>query len=199
MVVFGLILVLLAVGAAAFAVWVATAGSQVTAADGSSALAVDVAGNQLQVQTLSLVILGAAAILVGLFGLWIMMAASRRKYRAARERRDLQKRQRRQEKELAETRRRLGEDERTGRPAQTGAPRRDEERVVTESRVEETRVEPARDGRLGEREVRDDRSHIDRREPNGRGPVSGDPRGDGATAADVDRRPPADPRDPGTR
>jgi len=117
MVVFGLLLVLLGLGAGAFAIWVATAGTAQTTVEGASGMAVDIGGSSLVVQTLTLVILGIVGLLLIAFGLWLMVAASKRKMRESKERRELRKTQKRQEKDLAETRRRLGEE-----PARPTAP-----------------------------------------------------------------------------
>lgn len=132
----GLILLLLGVGAAAFALWVATAGQSVVAADGSSALSVPVfGGNAFQLQTMTLVLLGVGGVILALLGVWMMISAGKRSARRSRERRELRKSQKQQEKELAETRSRLAAAE--GRPVEPARePRADPLEVGTaEQRV----------------------------------------------------------------
>ena len=161
MVAFGLILLLLGLGAGAFAIWVAMAGTAQTTVEGASGMAVDIAGSTLVVQTLTLVILGIAGLVLTLFGLWLMVAASKRKMRDAKERRELRKTQKRQEKELAETRRRLGEDRPTTSapaPRQTAAPTRSG--VEPDGVVDERSGRPVADGTeydTGATSVGDDR------------------------------------------
>lgn len=119
MVVFGLILLLLGLGAGAFALWVATSGTQTAAPGGGTAMAIDLLGNTLELSIVTLILLGVIGVLLALLGLWVMIAATKRKARAAKERHDLRKSQKRQEKELAETRQRLGEDRDDGAHADT--------------------------------------------------------------------------------
>lgn len=119
MVAFGLLLLLIGLGMGAFAIWVAMAGTAQTTVEGASGMGVDIAGSTLVVQTLTLVILGIAGLVLTLFGLWLMVAASKRKMRDAKERRTLRKTQRQQEKDLAETRRRLGDDDTSATRTQT--------------------------------------------------------------------------------
>lgn len=118
MAILGFILLLLGIAAAAFGLWVAMSTNAVTTS-------VAAFGNTFQIAPMTMLLLGAVAVLLLLLGIWMMTAAGRRKVRATKERRDLEKRQHEQEKELAETRSRLArEDTRRETPTtSTGSPR----------------------------------------------------------------------------
>lgn len=123
MAILGFILLLLGIAAAAFGLWVAMSTDATTTS-------VAAFGNTFDIAPMTMLLLGAVAILLLLLGIWMMTAAGRRKVRSTQERRDLEKRQREQEKELSETRNRLAAEE-TRRDTPTtsmGSPR-----VETES------------------------------------------------------------------
>ena len=108
MVVFGLILLLLGLGAGAFALWVATSGTQTAGPGGGTAMAIDFLGNTLELSILALLLIGVVGVLLALLGLWCMIAATKRKARAAKERREVRKTAKRQEKDLAQAQRNNG-------------------------------------------------------------------------------------------
>lgn len=136
MVVFGLILLLLGLGAGAFALWVATAGAQTVAPGGGTAMAIDFLGNTLELSVLTLLLLGVVGVLLALLGLWCMIAATKRKAREAKERRELRKNAKRQEKDLADTRRRLADEDRNAGRTETR-----EVPVVSDSRGDTPRAD----------------------------------------------------------
>ncbi|GAB47693.1 hypothetical protein [Mobilicoccus pelagius] len=133
MVAFGLLLLLIGLVAGAFAIWVAMAGAAQSTVEGAPGMGVDIAGNTLVVQTLTLVILGIAGLVLILFGLWLMVAASKRKMREARERRAIRKTQKQQERDLADGRRADTTTTTATRPqATTGRGHLDRDGVVDE-------------------------------------------------------------------
>lgn len=115
MIVFGLILILLGVAVGGFGVWVAL---QNAAAQSS----VSAFNNTIYIGPMTLLLVGAATVLLVQLGLWLITASTRRKVRAGKERRDLVKQQKQQEKDLADTRSRLGKDPEPThpRPSSTG-------------------------------------------------------------------------------
>ncbi|WP_168583145.1 tetraspanin family protein [Gephyromycinifex aptenodytis] len=122
MAIIGFILLLIGIAGAAFGLWVAMS----TAATTTSVAAF---GNTLNIAPMTMLLLGAASILLVLLGLWMMFGAGRRKMRDNKERRELEKLQREQEKELAETHSRLAkQNEARLNQAQTstGSPRIEE-------------------------------------------------------------------------
>ncbi|MDO5628802.1 MAG: hypothetical protein Q4G43_10825 [Mobilicoccus sp.] len=143
MAVFGFILLLLGIGAGAFALWVALSPA-------ATPSTVEAFGNTLAITPLTVFILGAATVLLAVLGLWLMTAAGRSKVRATKERRDLEKRQKEQEKELAETRRKLGERDAAAQRDTTPRDTRVDDRPAPrrEERVVDDRPAPRRDERL---------------------------------------------------
>lgn len=164
MAILGFILLLLGIAAAAFGVWVATSAN-------AALTSVAAFGNTLNLSPMTILLLGAASVLLVLLGIWLMTAAGRRKVRAGKERRDLEKRQKEQEKELAETRKRLARED-TSRTS-TGSPRVESDARTDRGRDTAPPVEP------------------DARADRGRDtapPAAGNARTDGATRADAATR-----------
>ena len=149
MAVLGVIFIVIALGIAAAAVFVATSA-------GASPPSVGVFNDQFQLSLtpLAMFLLGVAATLLLLLGFWMMTSAGKRRVRRSQERRALEKQQREQEKELAATRAKLAttaperveQTERTERIGHTGGVT---ERSSTSERVvreEDTATGPRPDG-----------------------------------------------------
>ncbi|WP_226345421.1 hypothetical protein [Agilicoccus flavus] len=105
MAVLGVLLILIALIVAGAGLWVASSA-------GAQASTVEMFNNTLSLTPLTMMLMGAAAVLLLLLGIWLMTSAGKRRYRTHRERRDLEKQQRAQEKELEKTRAELAKKDR---------------------------------------------------------------------------------------
>lgn len=100
MAVLGGILILVALGIAAFGLWAASTSVL-------PAASVDVASNTLELTSTTMFVLGALSVLLLLLGIWLAFFATKRRVRSHRERRMLEKREKEQAAELDDTRRQL--------------------------------------------------------------------------------------------